>query len=148
MELFKPIDILLVEDNIGDVRLTEEALKESKLRVNLFKAMDGVEAMEFLHKQGKYKSVPTPDLILLDLNMPRKTGREVLKELKADPKLRRIPVTVLTISQAEEDVLQAYNLHANSYIIKPLDINKFIDVIKSIEYFWFSIVTLPPKNEH
>jgi CheY-like chemotaxis protein len=145
MERLQPIDILLVEDSIGDIRLTEEALKESKLKVNLHIVMDGVEAMAFLRKEGKYSGRPTPDLILLDLNLPKKDGRQVLKEIKEDPGLRSIPVAILTISKAEEDILQTYNLHVNCYINKPLDLNRFIDVVRSIENFWFTIVTLPPK---
>lgn len=146
MELLKPIDILIVEDNIGDMRLTEEALKESKLKVNLHKAFDGVEAMEFLHKEGKFVNACTPDLILLDLNMPRKDGRQVLREIKEDHLLKTIPVVILTISQSDEDILQSYNLHVNCYITKPLDMNKFIDMVRSLENFWFTIVTLPPKK--
>ena len=144
---FGPISILLVEDNPADIRLTEEALKENKLKVNLYTAMDGVEAMAFLRKENKYATMPTPDLILLDLNMPKKDGREVLKEVKEDPILKSIPIVILTISQAEEDVLLTYNYHVNCYIRKPLDLNKFIDVVKAIESFWLTIVTLPPKPE-
>ena len=144
---FGPISILLVEDNPADIRLTEEALKENKLKVNLYTAMDGVEAMAFLRKENKYATMPTPDLILLDLNMPRKDGREVLKEVKEDPILKSIPIVVLTISQAEEDVLLTYKYHVNCYIRKPLDLNNFIDVVKAIESFWLTIVTLPPKPE-
>ena len=143
---FGPIDILLVEDNPADIRLTQEALKENKIRVNLHIAMDGVEAMEFLTKQNKFAKVPTPDLIILDLNMPRKDGREVLKEIKEDPLLKTIPVVVLTISQAEEDIILTYNYHVNCYIRKPLDLEKFIEVVKTIESFWLTIVTLPPKT--
>lgn len=146
MERLQPIDILLVEDSIADIRLTEEALKESKLKVNLFSVMDGVEAMEFLRHQGKFSKVPTPDLILLDLNLPRKDGRQVLKEIKEDPTLKTIPVAVLSISKAEEDILQSYKMHVNCYITKPLDMDRFIEVVKSIKNFWFTIVTLPPKG--
>ena len=142
-----PINILLVEDNPADIRLTQEALKENKLKVNLHLAMDGVEAMAFLKKQNKYAKMPTPDLILLDLNMPRKDGREVLKEIKEDPLLRTIPVVVLTISQSEEDILLTYKYHVNCYIRKPLDLDKFIEVVKHIESFWLTIVTLPPKSQ-
>lgn len=142
----RPIDILLVEDSLGDIRLTEEALKEGKIAVNLHTVMDGVEAMEYLHKQGKFVHMPKPDLILLDLNLPRKDGRQVLKEIKNDPNLRTIPVAVLTISSSEEDILQSYNMHVNCFITKPLDLNQFLEVIKHIENFWFTIVTLPPKD--
>jgi CheY-like chemotaxis protein len=142
----KAVDLLLVEDNPGDVRLTKEALKESKVRNNLFVVEDGVEAMSFLRKEGKYASVPRPDLIILDLNLPRKSGREVLAELKNDDDLKYIPVVVLTISKAEEDIIRAYSNHANCYITKPLDFAKFIDIIKSIQEFWLAIVKLPPKR--
>ncbi|MCX6135907.1 MAG: response regulator [Ignavibacteriales bacterium] len=142
-EYGKPIDILLVEDNPGDSRLAIEALKESKLRNNLHIVTDGMEAMDFLYKRGKYVQVPRPDLILLDLNLPKKDGREVLAEIKADPGLKRIPVVILTISKAEEDVLKTYNLHANCFITKPLDLSQFVTVVKSIEDFWLTIVKLP-----
>ncbi|STX29668.1 two-component response regulator [Legionella beliardensis] len=147
MERLHPIQILLVEDSIGDIRLTEEALKESKLRVDLSVVMDGVEAMAFLRKEDKYTNVSTPDLILLDLNLPRKDGRQVLKEIKEDANLRSIPVAILSISKAEEDIAQSYNTHVNCYITKPLDLEQFIEVVRSIEHFWFTIVTLPPKTE-
>lgn len=139
------INILLVEDSPADIRLTQEALKENKFQVNLHVVMDGEEAMYFLKKQNQYAKKPTPGLILLDLNMPKKDGREVLKEIKEDPLLRSIPVVVLTISQAEEDIILSYNYHVNCYIRKPLDLNKFIEVVKAIESFWLTIVTLPPK---
>ena len=142
-EYGKPIDILLVEDNAGDSRLALEALKESKLRNNLHIVTDGMEAMDFLYKKGKHAQAPRPDLILLDLNLPKKDGREVLAEIKADPDLKRIPVVILTISKAEEDVLKTYNLHANCFITKPLDLNQFVTVVKSIEDFWLTIVKLP-----
>jgi CheY-like chemotaxis protein len=142
-EYGKPIDILLVEDNPGDSRLALEALKESKLRNNLHIVTDGMEAMDFLYKKGKYEQVPRPDLILLDLNLPKKDGREVLAEIKSDPDLKRIPVVILTISKAEEDVLKTYNLHANCFITKPLDLSQFVTVVKSIEDFWLTIVKLP-----
>jgi two-component system, chemotaxis family, response regulator Rcp1 len=142
-EYGKPIDILLVEDNPGDSRLALEALKESKLRNNLHIVTDGIEAMDFLFKRGKHAQVPRPDLILLDLNLPKKDGREVLAEIKSDPDLKRIPVVILTISKAEEDVLKTYNLHANCFITKPLDLNQFVTVVKSIEDFWLTIVKLP-----
>jgi len=138
-----PIEILLVEDNPGDARLAFEALKDSKLKNNLYLATDGVEAMDFLRKRGKFIDVPRPDLILLDLNLPRKDGREVLAEIKNDENLKRIPVVILTISKAEEDILKSYNLHANCYVTKPLDLDQFIKVVRSIEDFWLSIVKLP-----
>ncbi len=141
----KPIEILLVEDNPGDVRLTQEALKDGKVLNNLLAVGDGVEAMAFLHREGRFARAKRPDVILLDLNLPKKDGREVLAEIKADPTLMRTPVVVLTSSKAEKDILQAYNLHANSYIIKPVDLDQFIAVIKSIEDFWLTIVKLPPE---
>jgi len=141
-----PIEILLVEDNPGDVRLTVEGLKESKVRNNLHVTRDGVEAMAFLRREGQHARAVRPDLILLDLNLPRMDGREVLSELKSDPKLKTIPVVVLTTSRAEQDVLRSYELQANCYITKPVDLEQFISVVKSIEDFWFSIVTLPRKT--
>jgi CheY-like chemotaxis protein len=143
-----PIEILLVEDNPGDVRLTQEALKEGKVYSNLHTVKDGVEAMEYLRREGKYKDVPRPDIILLDLNLPRKDGREVLEEIKRDEKLKRIPVVVLTTSKAEEDVLRTYNLHANCYVTKPVDLEKFMVVVKTIDSFWLTVVTLPPNGKH
>lgn len=137
------VDILMVEDNPGDARLTQEALKESKVYNNLHHVRDGVEAMEFLRKEGGYKDAPTPDLILLDLNLPRKDGREVLAELKAIPRLKHIPVVVLTTSEAEQDIVKSYELHANCYITKPVDLDKFVEIIHGIENFWLSIVKLP-----
>lgn len=142
-----PIEILLVEDNPGDVRLTIEALKEGKIANQINVAVDGMDAMAFLHREGKYSNAPKPDLILLDLNLPKKNGREVLAEIKIDPNLRCIPVVVLTSSQAEKDIVMTYNLHANCYITKPVDFGQFIDVVKSIEDFWFNVVKLPPKEE-
>jgi len=139
----RPAEILLVEDNPGDVRLTIEALKESKMRNNLHVAEDGVEAMSFLRREGIYANSPRPDVVLLDLNLPRKDGREVLAEIKEDPDLKRIPVVVLTISKAEEDILRSYNLHANCYITKPIDLEQFMKVVKSTEDFWLTIVKLP-----
>ena len=139
----RPIEILLVEDNPGDVRLTVEGLKESKVRNNLHVARDGVEAMEFLRRTGPYSDAMRPDLILLDLNLPRMDGREVLLEIKSDAKLKTIPVVVLTTSRSEQDVLRSYELQANCYITKPVDLEQFITVVKSIEDFWFTIVTLP-----
>jgi chemotaxis family two-component system response regulator Rcp1 len=141
-----PIEILLAEDNPGDARLAIEALKESKITNHVNVVQDGVEAMAFLRKQGKYAKEPRPDVILLDLNMPRKDGREVLAEVKADPDLRRIPVVILTISQAEQDILTAYDLHANCFITKPVDLDQFNKVVHSIEDFWFTIVKLPPNG--
>jgi CheY-like chemotaxis protein len=139
----RPIEILLVEDNPGDVRLTIEALKEGKVRNNLNVARDGVEAVAFLRREGPYANAVRPDLILLDLNLPRKDGREVLAEIKEDASLRRIPVVVLTTSKAEEDILRTYDLHANCYITKPVDLEQFIQVVRSIDDFWLSIVRLP-----
>lgn len=139
----KPIEILLVEDNPGDARLAVEALKESKVRNNIHTASDGVEAMEFLRKEGEFSSALRPDLVLLDLNMPRKDGREVLAEIKEDPKLKIIPVVVMTTSQLEEDILKSYGLHANCYVTKPVDLEQFMKVVKAIEDFWFTIVKLP-----
>lgn len=139
----EPVEILLVEDNPADARLAVEALKESKVRNNLHHVEDGVEAMQFVRRQQEFAEVPRPDLILLDLNLPRKDGREVLAEIKEDPKLKHIPVVVLTASEAERDLIKSYDLHANAYIIKPLDLDRFIEVVRSIEYFWFAIVKLP-----
>ena len=138
-----PVEILLVEDNLGDARLTREALKEGKVYNNLHWVKDGVEALEFLRKQGKYAGKPRPDIILLDLNLPKKDGREVLQEIKADPDLQRIPVVILTTSKAEEDVLKTYALHANCYVTKPVDLEQFIRVVQSIDNFWLTVVTLP-----
>ena len=146
-DLGKPIDILLVEDNEGDARLAKEALKESKLHNVLHFTTDGEEASDFLRKIGKYSDAPRPDLILLDLNLPKKDGRELLAEIKSDPDLKRIPVVILTISKAEEDIIKTYNLHANCYITKPLDLEQFMKVVKSIEEFWLTIVKLPPKEK-
>lgn len=140
-----PIEILLVEDNPGDVRLTKESFKEAKVRNKLDVVEDGVEAMAFLRREGKYGDAPRPDLILLDLNLPKKDGREVLGEIKTDEDLRRIPVVVLTVSKADEDILKAYNLNANCYITKPIGLKQFIKVVKTIEEFWLTIVKLPPK---
>jgi two-component system response regulator len=141
-----PIEILLVEDNPGDIRLTTEALKEQKIYNKLNVVTDGVEAMAFLKKEGKYANAARPDLILLDLNLPKKDGREVLKEIKTDDKLKTIPVVVLTVSKSEEDILKSYNLHANCYISKPVDLSQFMRVAKSIQEFWFTMVKLPPKD--
>ena len=138
-----PVEILLVEDNPGDVRLTREALKEGKVYSNLHWAKDGVEALEFLRHEGRFADVPRPDIILLDLNLPKKDGREVLSEIKNDEDLKRIPVVILTTSKAEEDVLRSYQLHANCYVTKPVDLEKFIVVVQSIDRFWLTVVTLP-----
>jgi two-component system, chemotaxis family, response regulator Rcp1 len=141
----RPVEILLVEDNPGDVRLTREALKEGKVRNNLNVAQDGVEALAYLRREGRHAGAVRPDLILLDLNLPRMDGREVLAAIKADPELRPIPVVILTSSQAEQDIVRAYDLHANCYVTKPVDLDQFITVVKSIEDFWFAIVKLPPS---
>ena len=138
-----PVEILLVEDNPGDYRLTQEALREGKVYNNLYWAQDGVEALEFLRQRGRYSDVPRPDIVLLDLNLPKKDGREVLQDIKNDEKLKRIPVVILTTSKAEEDVLKSYNLHANCYVTKPVDLEQFIVVVKSIDMFWLTVVTLP-----
>jgi chemotaxis family two-component system response regulator Rcp1 len=142
----RPVEILLVEDNPGDVRLTREALKEGKVRNNLHVAPDGVEALRFLRREGEYAQAVRPDLILLDLNLPKKDGREVLEEIKADPALKSIPVVILTSSSAEQDILRSYRLHANCYVTKPVDLDEFITVVRSIENFWFTIVKLPPED--
>ncbi|MHB8882573.1 MAG: response regulator [Thermodesulfovibrionales bacterium] len=139
----RPIDILLVEDNPGDIDLAREALGMGKLHNSLHTVQDGVAAMEFLLKSGKYGQAPRPDLIILDLNLPKKDGREVLAEIKTNEELKRIPVVILTSSRAEEDVLRSYNLHANCYITKPIDLKQFLTVVQSIEEFWLSIVVLP-----
>jgi CheY-like chemotaxis protein len=138
------IEILLVEDNPGDVRLTREALRDSKLHNNLSVVEDGVEALAFLRREGQYANATRPDIILLDLNLPRKDGREVLEEIKNDDDLKRIPVVVLTTSDAEQDILMSYNLHANCYITKPVDLSRFVTIVKNIKDFWFTIVKLPP----
>lgn len=141
----KPIEILLVEDNAGDARLAKEAIREAKVRNNLTWVPDGVEALAYLRKEGKYTTAKRPDLILMDLNLPRKDGRELLAEIKADESLRRIPVVVLTTSQAEDDIQKAYHLYANCYISKPVDLDQFLKVVKSIEDFWLTIVKLPSE---
>ena len=140
----KSICILMVEDNPTDVMITKEALEHAKVLNTLHVVEDGMEALDFLHRRGKYAKAPQPDLILLDLNMPRKNGQEVLAEVKADKRLKQIPVVVLTTSKAEEDVIKAYGLHANCYVIKPVDFDVFAEVVRSIQQFWFSVVTLPP----
>jgi len=139
----RPIDILLVEDNLGDIDLTREALGMGKLHNSLHVVQDGVAAMDFLMKTGKYAKAPRPDLIILDLNLPKKDGRQVLAEIKVDENLKRIPVVILTTSGAEEDVLKTYNLHTNCFITKPIDFKQFLRVVQSIEEFWLSIVVLP-----
>jgi two-component system response regulator len=144
--LVKPIEILLVEDNPGDVDLAREGLESSKMLVALNVVGDGAEAMAFLRRTGKHANAPRPDLVLLDLNLPKKDGREVLAEIKSDEGLKRIPVVILTTSKDEEDVLKTYNLHANCYITKPIDLHQFIKVVKSIEDFWLTIVKLPPNG--
>ena len=143
MENLKLVEILLIEDNPGDVRLTQEALKDGKVKNNLNIVYDGEEASDFLFKRKKHTDAPRPDLIILDLNLPRKNGHEVLAEIKSDENLKRIPVVILTTSKAEEDILRTYNLHANCYLTKPIDLNEFLQVVKSIESFWLSLVILP-----
>jgi len=143
--LGRPVEILLVEDNSGDIRLTKEALKDAKVLLNLSVVEDGEEAMAFLQKEGKYADKPRPDLILLDLNLPKKDGRKVLAEIKTDEDLKSIPVVVLTVSKDEQDILKTYNHHANCYITKPINLDDFCNVLKSIEDFWLAIVKLP-KN--
>ncbi len=144
--LAPPVEILLVEDNPGDMRLTMEALKEGKVYNNLHWMRDGVEALEFLERRGRHAAAPRPDIILLDLNLPRVDGREVLARIKGNERLRPIPVVILTTSKAEEDVLKSYDLHANCYVTKPVDLEKFIVVVKSIDQFWLTVVTLPPAK--
>jgi chemotaxis family two-component system response regulator Rcp1 len=139
----KEIEILLVEDNPGDVRLTQEALREGKVKNRLHVARDGVEAIEFLRRQGKHADAQRPDLVLLDLNLPRKDGRQVLAEIKNDPELKTLPVVVLTTSSAEADILRTYSLHANCYIQKPVDLDQFVSVVRSIDDFWLTVVRLP-----
>jgi two-component system, chemotaxis family, response regulator Rcp1 len=139
----KPIEILLVEDNPADVRLTTEALKEGKVLNNMNVAKDGIEALAFLHQEGKHACAPRPDIILLDLNLPKKNGRDVLAEIKDDPTLKRIPVVVLTMSKAEEDILRTYDLHANCFVTKPVEFEQFMLVVQAIEHFWLSVVKLP-----
>lgn len=143
----KVVEILLVEDNPGDVRLTIEALKESKILNNLHVVEDGIDAMKFLNQEGDFEEMPEPDLILLDLNLPKKDGREVLAEIKDDKRLKKIPVVILTTSSADEDILNSYELHANCYITKPVDMNQFTKVVKTIGDFWFSIVRLPKPED-
>ena len=144
-ESHRPIEILLVEDNPGDVRLTREALRDGKVRNHLSVVSDGVEALEFVRQEGKFADAPRPGLILLDLNLPRKDGRQVLAEIKSDPNLSRIPVVILTTSQSDEDILKTYGLHANAYVTKPVDLEQFLKVVQSIEDFWLTLVTLPSR---
>ncbi|RQG98018.1 response regulator [Natrarchaeobius chitinivorans] len=141
------VQILLVEDNPGDVRLTEEAFKQGRIENDLHVVSDGTKALEFLNREGEYADAPRPDLILLDLNLPRTDGEEVLEELKEDPDLRSIPVIVLTSSRAEEDIVKSYELHANAYLTKPVDPDEFIEAVRAFEQFWFSVVRLPPEVE-
>ena len=141
--LGQPVEILLVEDSPGDVRLTQEALRENKVRNNLSVVTDGMEAMAFLRREAKYAAAPRPDLVLLDLNLPKKDGWDVLAEIKADEKLRHIPVVVLTTSEADEDVLKAYDCRANCYVTKPVDLQQFLKVVKAVEDFWLTVVKLP-----
>ena len=147
LEQDRPIEILLVEDNPGDVRLTQEVFKEGKIRNQLNVAWNGEEALAYLRREGRFASAPRPDIILLDLNLPRKGGREVLAEIKDDPRLRCIPVVILTTSQAEQDIAESYNHHANCYIVKPVDLDHFINVVRTVEGFWLQIVELPPGEE-
>jgi CheY-like chemotaxis protein len=142
----KPIDILIVEDNAGDLRLIRDVLHDSKVSNKINSVRDGEEALEYIFKKGRHVDKATPDLIILDLNLPRKDGREVLAEIKSDPQLKKIPVVVMTMSQSEEDILKAYNLHANCFVTKPIDLDQFIKVVKSIEDFWLTIVKLPPND--
>jgi CheY-like chemotaxis protein len=141
----RQIEILLVEDSPADILLTREAFEQNKIANTLHVVEDGIQAMDFLHRQGAYASAPRPDLILLDLNLPRKNGREVLAEIKADPELKKIPIVVLTTSSADEDILRAYNLNANCYVVKPVGFDNFMEAMQTIRHFWFSVVTLPPE---
>lgn len=147
MDDVKLAEILLVEDNEGDIELTREAFKEARFRNNLSVAQDGDEALDFMFKRNGFEDAPTPDIVLLDLNLPRTNGREVLQSIKADPDLKRIPVIVLTSSTADRDIIESYNLHANCYIVKPVDALKFMDVMRNLEQFWVDIVYLPGNSE-
>tara|TARA_R110001599_G_C12272062_1_gene661595 strand:+ start:8204 stop:8647 length:444 start_codon:yes stop_codon:yes gene_type:complete len=142
----RAVEILMAEDSPGDVLLTRKALERSKLKINLHAVSDGVEAIQFLRREGEYTDVPTPDIVFLDLNMPRKDGREVLTEIKTDAMLRHIPVVILTTSDSEQDIERSYELNANCYITKPVDMDQFVKVVSSIEDFWFTIVKLPTNN--
>jgi chemotaxis family two-component system response regulator Rcp1 len=144
-EIGRPIDILMIEDNPYDVRLTMEAFKDAKVSNNLSVASDGEEALRFLRREGEHAGSPRPDLILLDLNLPKKSGREVLEEIKKDPDLKRIPVVVLTTSGNEQDILRAYELHVNAYITKPVDLDQFVKIVEAVEDFWLTVVKFPPK---
>ncbi len=143
----EPIKILMVEDNPGDARLAQEALKDSKINNSLYHVEDGEEAMRFLRRQAEYSDAPQPDLVLLDLNLPRKDGREVLAEIKEDPKLKLVPVVVMTTSEAERDLVKSYDLHANAYVVKPMSLDQFVEVVQGIEEFWLSIVKLPRVSD-
>ncbi len=143
----RPIDILLVEDSPADVRLTREALKEARVLNTLHVVQDGMAALAFLRREGQYAGSPRPALVLLDLNLPKMDGREVLAKIKQDESLKRIPVVVLTTSRAEEDIIRSYDLHANAYITKPVDLAQFLNVVRSFEEFWLAVVTLPPNQE-
>ncbi len=147
IELGRPIEILLVEDNPGDVRLTLEAFREAKIGNRIHTVSDGIQALDFLNQDAKYSNVPSPDLILLDLNLPKKDGREVLASIKANPKIKHIPVVVLTTSKSEEDIIKSYALQANCYITKPVDLDQFLDVVKLIGDFWLTVVKLPPGGD-
>jgi len=147
VELGRPIEILLVEDNPGDVRLTKEALREAKVCNRIHTVYDGMEALAFLNRESGYVNVPSPDLILLDLNLPKKDGREVLASIKANEKIRRIPVVVLTTSKSEEDIVKSYELQASCYVTKPVDLDQFLEVVKSIGDFWLAVVKLPPGGD-
>jgi chemotaxis family two-component system response regulator Rcp1 len=142
----RPVEILLVEDNEGDARLTKEAFKENKINYRLSVARDGEDALKFLKQEAQYANSPRPDLILLDLNLPKKNGREVLEEIKKDVNLRRIPVVILTVSQSEEDIMNSYDLYANCYISKPVDLNQFMEIVRFVKNFWLKIVKLPPDG--
>ncbi len=144
--MYDTMKVLLIEDNPGDIDLTRENLADSKIIVELHVAMDGVEAMEFLRRQGSFADAPRPDLVLLDLNLPRKDGRAVLAEIKSDKTLKSIPVVILTSSEAEEDIIQSYDLQANAYVTKPVDLEGFARIVRGIEEFWFSVVRFPPKD--
>lgn len=144
--LGRPVEILLVENSPGDIRLTQEALRDAKVKNNLHVAQDGVEAMAYLRQEGANEGMPRPDLVLLDLNLPRKSGHEVLEEIKTDATLKQIPVVILTVSEADEDIVKAYKQHANSFVSKPIDFQQFIKVVNSIDEFWFTIVKLPSSG--
>lgn len=143
----RPVEILLVEDNPGDVRLTQEVFKEGKVNNRLSVTWNGEEALAYLRQEGRFAAAPRPDMILLDLNLPRKGGREVLAEIKSDPRLKSIPVVILTTSEAEQDIVESYNQHANCYIVKPVDLDQFIGVVRTVEGFWLRVVKLPPNEK-